>query len=54
MGPNAVAMTPAAAPAGDAGGFYRKTPNNPKAAAGGSRVDLDVPAFLRKQGGGAE
>ena len=37
--------------AGDAGGgFYRKTPN-PKAAAAGSRFDLDVPAFLRKQGG---
>jgi cell division protein FtsZ len=53
VGPNAVTMTPAAAPAGDAGGFYRKTPNA-KAAAGGSRVDLDVPAFLRKQGGGAE
>jgi cell division protein FtsZ len=32
-------------------GFYRKTPNA-KAAAGGSRIDLDVPAFLRKQGGG--
>jgi len=33
--------------------FYRKTPN-PKAAAagGGSRLDLDVPAFLRKQGAG--
>jgi cell division protein FtsZ len=39
-------------PAADAGGgFYRKTPNA-KAAAGGSRLDLDVPAFLRKQGGG--
>jgi cell division protein FtsZ len=38
-------------PAADAGGFYRKTPNA-KAASGGSRLDLDVPAFLRKQGGG--
>ena len=34
------------------GEFYRKTPN-PKAAAagGGGRLDLDVPAFIRKQGG---
>jgi cell division protein FtsZ len=40
--------------AADGGSFYRKTPA-PKAAAGGSRHDLDVPAFLRKQGGaGAE
>jgi hypothetical protein len=39
---------PAAAVA-DAGGFYRKTPNA-KAAAGGGRLDLDTPAFLRKQG----
>jgi cell division protein FtsZ len=53
VGPNAATMTPQAAPAADAGGFYRKTPNA-KAAAGGSRVDLDVPAFLRKQGSGAE
>jgi cell division protein FtsZ len=39
--------------ASDGGGFYRKTPN-PKAAAaaGGGRHDLDVPAFLRRQGGG--
>lgn len=37
----------------DAGAFYRKTPApTPKAAAGGSRFDLDVPAFLRKQGSG--
>jgi cell division protein FtsZ len=38
----------------ESGGFYRKTPN-PKAAAagGGGRIDLDVPAFLRKQGGGS-
>ena len=32
--------------------FYRKTPNPKAAAAGGSRLDLDVPAFLRKQGAG--
>jgi cell division protein FtsZ len=38
----------------DASGFYRKTPN-PKAAAGGAgRMDLDVPAFFRKQGSGGE
>ena len=36
--------------AGEGGGFYRKTPN-PKAAAGGSRFDLDIPAFLRRKGG---
>ena len=35
---------------GEAGGFYRKTPN-PKAAAGGGRFDLDIPAFLRRKGG---
>jgi len=51
VGPNAVATPAAAVPVADAGGFYRKTPN-PKAAASGSRIDLDVPAFLRKQGGG--
>jgi cell division protein FtsZ len=36
-------------------GFYRKTPNA-KAASGGSRFDLDVPAFLRRKGadGGGE
>ena len=39
-------------PQADAGGFYRKTPNA-KAASGGGRLDLDVPAFLRKQGGGS-
>jgi cell division protein FtsZ len=33
----------------DASGFYRKTPNA-KAASGGGRLDLDTPAFLRKQG----
>jgi cell division protein FtsZ len=45
----------AATPLGQAevgGGFYRKTPNPKAAAAGGGRFDLDVPAFLRKQGGG--
>jgi len=36
----------------EGGGFYRKTPNPKAAAAGGGRFDLDVPAFLRKQGGG--
>ena len=45
----AVASAPPAAAEG--GGFYRKTPNA-KVASGGSRLDLDVPAFLRKQGGG--
>jgi len=48
---------PAASVGMGAGGsdFYRKTPN-PKAAAGGGggRNDLDVPAFLRRQGGGGE
>ena len=39
------------APTAEAGGFYRKTPNA-KAASGGRGLDLDVPAFLRKQGGG--
>jgi cell division protein FtsZ len=48
VNPAAHAGTPTAA---EAGGFYRKTPNA-KAAAGGSRLDLDVPAFLRKQGSG--
>src|SRR6266704_3652009 len=43
---NAPAPSPASMAAGDAGGFYRKTPN-PKAAAGAGRFDLDVPAFLR-------
>jgi len=42
---------PQAAAAG--GDFYRKTPNA-KAAAGGSRFDLDVPAFLRRKGGDGE
>jgi cell division protein FtsZ len=38
---------------GEGGGFYRKTPNA-KAAGAGGRLDLDVPAFLRKQGGGEQ
>jgi len=42
------------APASEGAGFYRKTPNAKAAASGGSRMDLDVPAFLRKQGGGGE
>jgi cell division protein FtsZ len=42
------AQQAAAAASGE--GFYRKTPNA-KAAAGGSRFDLDVPAFLRRKGG---
>jgi cell division protein FtsZ len=48
--------SPTAAPlasATESGGFYRKTPNPKAAAAGGAgRIDLDVPAFLRKQGSG--
>jgi cell division protein FtsZ len=45
-GAAAASMSPA-----ESGGFYRKTPNA-KVASGGSRMDLDVPAFLRKQGSG--
>lgn len=39
----------------DQSGFYRKTPVPQAAAAGGGggRFDLNVPAFLRKQGGGS-
>ena len=50
---NYVGRGAAAAPCrpAEAGGFYRKTPNA-KAASGGGRMDLDVPAFLRKQGSG--
>ena len=48
-----VAAAAAAAPMAAPEGFYRKTPA-PKAAAGGARFDLDVPAFLRKQGSGTE
>jgi len=47
----AAAAAQAALAPGDSSGFYRKTPQ-PKAAAGGGRSDLDVPAFLRRQGGG--
>jgi cell division protein FtsZ len=37
----------------ESGSFYRKTPNAKAATGGGlGRFDLDVPAFLRKQGGG--
>jgi len=49
VGPAAAQTPPLPSPLADA--FYRKTPN-PKAAAGGGRLDLDVPAFLRKQGAG--
>jgi cell division protein FtsZ len=40
----------AAAPAAEAAGFYRKTPNAKVASGGGGRFDLDVPAFLRRKG----
>jgi len=46
------AALPSPAPAAEAGGFYRKTPNAKAASGGSSRLDLDVPAFLRKQAGG--
>jgi hypothetical protein len=53
VGPGAVAPPPAAMPPAAAEpGFYRKTPAPRAAAGGGARVDLDVPAFMRKQGGG--
>jgi cell division protein FtsZ len=52
VGPNAAPMPAPAATSG--ADFYRKTPNAKAAVAGGGRVDLDVPAFLRKQGSGAE
>jgi len=40
-------------PPAESGGFYRKTPNAKAAmGGGGGRMDLDVPAFLRKQGSG--
>jgi cell division protein FtsZ len=35
----------------EAGNMYRRTPAPKVAAAGGGRMDLDVPTFLRKQGG---
>ncbi len=37
--------------AAEAGGFYRKTPNSKAALGGGGRIDLDVPAFLRRKAG---
>jgi cell division protein FtsZ len=37
----------------DAGNMYRRTPAPRVAAAGAGRMDLDVPTFLRKQGGAA-
>jgi cell division protein FtsZ len=53
VGQNAVPPPPAPAVPVAEQGFYRKTPAPRAAAAGGAaRVDLDVPAFLRKQGGG--
>jgi cell division protein FtsZ len=48
VGPSA---QPSSLPMAEPGGFYRKTPNPKAAAGGGGRFDLDVPAFLRKQGG---
>ena len=52
VGPGAVPGM--GAPAAETGGFYRKTPGPKGSAVTGSRLDLDVPAFLRKQGSGAE
>jgi cell division protein FtsZ len=45
---------PAAGSAGtaEAGGLYRRTPQTKAASGGGGRFDLDVPAFLRRKGGG--
>jgi cell division protein FtsZ len=53
VGPGAVPSMGAPA-AETGGGFYRKTPGPKGAAVVGSRLDLDVPAFLRKQGSGGE
>jgi cell division protein FtsZ len=50
VGPSA--QPPSSLPQAEVGGFYRKTPNAKVASGGGGRLDLDVPAFLRKQGGG--
>jgi cell division protein FtsZ len=47
--PQAAGQAAAAAAGAD---FYRKTPSA-KAASGGGRFDLDVPAFLRRKGGDA-
>jgi len=51
VGPSA---QPSSLPMAEPGGFYRKTPNPKAAASGAGRFDLDVPAFLRKQGGGSD
>jgi len=42
-----------AQPGTESGSFYRKTPTPKAASGGGGGLDLDVPAFLRKQGGGS-
>ena len=47
--PQTQAAAQAAAAAAGGADFYRKTPNA-KVASGGSRFDLDVPAFLRRKG----
>jgi cell division protein FtsZ len=47
--PQTPAAAQAAAAAAGGADFYRKTPNA-KVASGGSRFDLDVPAFLRRKG----
>jgi cell division protein FtsZ len=53
VGPNAVAGAAAAGAAPSSqNAFYRNTPMPRAAAAGGSRFDLDVPTFIRKQGTG--
>ncbi len=52
---NYVGSSPAAGQgmgSAESGSFYRKTPNAKAASGGSGRFDLDVPAFLRKQGGG--
>jgi cell division protein FtsZ len=52
VGPGVSAAAAAsAAAAGMDSGFYRKTPAPKVASGGGGRLDLDVPAFIRKQGG---
>jgi cell division protein FtsZ len=53
VGPNAMGAGQKMPAAEQGGGFYRKTPAPPRAAAGGGRPDLDVPAFMRKHGGGS-
>jgi cell division protein FtsZ len=49
---NYLAPQATAAGTADPGDFYRKTPNA-KAASGGGRFDLDIPAFLRRKGADA-